>query len=436
MFASWTPGYIPATDQNVVTRLKSLLSFKNINGYHDVRDITTNVLLYIPLGIFLSLAVSQTKPRFLTPWLGIGFAISLLMETLQAGVGRYPDSVDLITNTTGFLLGFWMISIAIRFFGLQGAVLIGFFSREETDSKTKAIAALRFLYISIYFITALLPFDISVSFSQIYAKLLADASGHLRIIFDPFYHFYFWPQHTGELFLSLLGLIPIGFLTAFLDNDQRRLNILSPIYACVILVMISETAKIFILSTTTDIIMFPLAILAGSIGWGVIKVWSRLQDASRLSSIRQGIDQKKLLVMVFLFYSLMVCLISWAPYKFEYHPKIISRKIIQESNLIPFQSHFSMRGIDSAMDLVSQSGIFIPGGVLLTLFMTWGWPDKKRWEMMLSSGVLCGLFAAFIELSQAACVGRYVDITDVILGAIGGVLGSMLIRLFSWNGIL
>jgi len=433
MIASWTPGYTPMFKQNLALRLKDMLSFKNIHGFHDVRDITTNVLLYIPLGIFLSLAVSWAKPRFLTPWLCLGFAVSLLMETLQTSVGRYPDSVDLLTNTAGFLLGFWMTVAAVKSFGLRPSVLIGFSHQEEPDSSVKSIAAIRFLYIAVYFITSLLPFDISVSFSQIYTKLLANNLGHIRIIFDPLYHFYFWPEHSGKIFLALLGFIPIGFLTAFLDSSRRRLNVLSSVYVCVMLAAISETAKIFVLSQTSDIIMFPLAILGGIIGWGIIKIWFKLQKASQPGSWESGTSQKKLLTVSFLFYILIVCLISWAPYQFEYHPKVIAQKIIHESNLIPFKAHFSVRGIDSALDIVSESGVFIPLGLLMTFCIVQYWPATRRWKMMLCSGLLCGVFAVFIELSQAACVGRYVDVTDIILGVIGGALGSMLLRLFSQN---
>jgi len=310
MIASWTPGYTPVFKQNLVLRLKYLLSFKNIHGFHDVRDITTNVLLYIPLGIFLSLAVSWAKPRFLTPWLCLGFATSLLMETLQTSVGRYPDSVDLLTNTVGFLLGFWMTVAAVKRFGLRPSVLIGFSDRKEPDSKVKSIAAIRFLYSAVYFITSLLPFDISVSFSQIYAKLLADNGGHLRIIFDPLYHFYFWPEHTGKIFLALLGFIPVGFLTAFLDSSRKRLNVLSSVYVCVILAAISETAKIFVLSQTSDIIMFPLSILGGMIGWGIIKIWVKLQRTSKPGSWESGTSQKKLLIVSFLFYILTHCCLN------------------------------------------------------------------------------------------------------------------------------
>lgn len=72
-------------------------------------QIAFNILLFVPLGVFLRVIGG----RGVVTALGVGFAVSLLIETTQlTGVwGIYPcayryfDVGDLITNTTGAVLG-------------------------------------------------------------------------------------------------------------------------------------------------------------------------------------------------------------------------------------------------------------------------------------------------------------------------------------------
>ncbi len=429
--ASLAPGHTPILTTDFVFNLKRLLSFQNLHGFHDARDLGTNILLYIPLGAFLSLAVSWPQPRFLTFWLPVGFLVSVVVETVQSTFQRYPDSMDVITNTTGFLFGFWAIVGAVRFFGFRPSVFIGLHMSERIDSKIKAIAAVRFLYICSYFFVSLLPLDISVSFPAIYKKLLADAEGNIRIIFDPFYHFYFWPQDSVKLLMLLLGLVPLGFLTAFLDNLRKHLNIFSPVYVCVLWALVSEIAKIFILSRTSDIIMFLLAIIAGLLGWGTVKLWWRLQEPEQKFAVQLQVYRQKMIALVLLAYIFLLFLILGTPFKFEDNSREILHKLRHEVNFIPFREHFFHRSLDAAMDLVSKTAIWMPLGILLTLLFRFQWAQGKRWQWIWACGLLSAMSAAGLEIFLAAGVGRSLDITDVILALLGGGLGSVLFRLFA-----
>jgi glycopeptide antibiotics resistance protein len=441
MLASLTPGsgLVPLPEQSTILRFKSLLSLKDIYASHDLRDIDTfllrdlaaNVLLYIPLGIFLSLAVSWGKPRFLTLWLPFGFLVSLLMEVIQQFIYRNPDPVDLITNTIGFLFGFWIVVFAIKFVGLRPSTIMGLSSDQKLDSKAKSIAAFRFMYICVFFLVALLPFDISVSPSLVYGQLFPDRAGQQKIILDLLYHFHNWPAGGAWLFVEFLQLIPIAIFTSFLNGINKRLNPFSPIYICVVMVAASECAQIFILSRTTDVILFPMAMLAGILGWLMIKTWFYLQDTHDQSSLHPFAFRKKFITIVLLSYWLAVCLISWAPYQFEIHPRVVAKKILYESNVIPFQAHFSYHSLSSALDLIKEIGIYLPMGILITFLLFNYWPNISRLKGMILAGLCCGAFALFIELSQSVCIGRYVDVTDIILGGFGGISGAMLFRLFS-----
>ena len=71
-------------------------------------DLVTNLLVYIPLGFFLVMALSQRvngKTKIIGATL-CGFALSLMMEYLQSYLpARVPSLVDTLINTIGTLLG-------------------------------------------------------------------------------------------------------------------------------------------------------------------------------------------------------------------------------------------------------------------------------------------------------------------------------------------
>lgn len=78
-----------------------------------LRDYMLNVLLFVPLGVFLPLlweAFRAVKNTVL-----FGFGMSLTIELLQIFTYRATDVNDLITNTVGTLLGYTLAKILLRF---------------------------------------------------------------------------------------------------------------------------------------------------------------------------------------------------------------------------------------------------------------------------------------------------------------------------------
>lgn len=71
-----------------------------------------NVLLFLPLGVFLP-ALWQ-KYRDWRSTAVFGFALSLGIELLQTFCGRATDVNDLITNTAGCMLGFIAVRLILR----------------------------------------------------------------------------------------------------------------------------------------------------------------------------------------------------------------------------------------------------------------------------------------------------------------------------------
>ena len=433
IYASWTPG------EGGYGAPRKHLRLTEPSGYffrvHNLRDITTNVLLYIPLGVFLSLAVNRRKARFLSPWIIAGTLVSVTMEFGQSFIGRTPDVVDVMTNSFGYLVGFWLVVAAIRFYGMDPVVFLGLDPDEVQDSKTQSIAAFRFIYICIYVLVALLPFDISVRLSEIYSQLLPDDKGWIRIVLNPLHTVSHWQENGLKLTLELLGLVPVGALTAFLNGVRGRLSAFTAVFTCVWVALFCEVAQIFIMARTSDIVMIPIAVLAGIMGWALVKVWFTVQEPETPTAAETDHSHWRTLVVALVGYALVIAFFAWSPFRFETDPKTVALKILHDSNFIPFKEHFAVRSLGSAIDIVKETGLFVPFGLLLSLLLSEIRPDTPRLKAALQVGAISAAFATVTELSQAVCIERYVDVTDILLGGFGGLCGAVLLQLFQLSGV-
>lgn len=94
------------------SRTLNLIPFNDIiEGNYNRMDVWGNIILFMPLGIYLAIIFKEMKPAKI---IGIGLAASFTFEALQylLGIGA-SDITDLITNTLGTAVGL-MICILIR----------------------------------------------------------------------------------------------------------------------------------------------------------------------------------------------------------------------------------------------------------------------------------------------------------------------------------
>ncbi|MDR0776591.1 MAG: VanZ family protein [Azonexus sp.] len=88
--------------------------------YWTVFDLLTNVAVYLPLGFFMTLALSRLPWRFTAPLLAIVLSagVSFSMETIQTWLpSRVPSNLDLACNAIGGLLGaVWAQAVGPRVF--------------------------------------------------------------------------------------------------------------------------------------------------------------------------------------------------------------------------------------------------------------------------------------------------------------------------------
>lgn len=80
--------------------------------FSDYRSTSLNVLLFVPLGFFLTVLWKSFRKIHFTVL--FGFCTSLLIELLQIFTFRATDVNDLMTNTVGTLLGWCIGMLALR----------------------------------------------------------------------------------------------------------------------------------------------------------------------------------------------------------------------------------------------------------------------------------------------------------------------------------
>ncbi|MEG1003760.1 MAG: VanZ family protein, partial [Clostridium sp.] len=97
------------------SRTLNLIPFNDIlNGYYNKLDIFGNIILFIPLGIYINIIMKNNKAL---KNIYIIVVISLLLETIQYifGIGA-SDITDIITNTIGGILGIFIYMILKNLF--------------------------------------------------------------------------------------------------------------------------------------------------------------------------------------------------------------------------------------------------------------------------------------------------------------------------------
>lgn len=80
--------------------------------FSDYTNSLLNVLLFIPLGMFLPLFWQKFRKFYRTVF--FGFCVSLLIEVLQLFTYRATDVNDLMTNTFGAFLGWCIGRLLLR----------------------------------------------------------------------------------------------------------------------------------------------------------------------------------------------------------------------------------------------------------------------------------------------------------------------------------
>ncbi|HEX6246344.1 MAG TPA: VanZ family protein [Nocardioidaceae bacterium] len=76
-------------------------------------ELVLNIVLFVPL----SFIGAMLRPRWgWLQWLGVGFALTFAVELVQGMFlpDRTPDVVDMVANSLGALVGYWLFLLTWR----------------------------------------------------------------------------------------------------------------------------------------------------------------------------------------------------------------------------------------------------------------------------------------------------------------------------------
>jgi len=394
--------------------------------WYNLRDISTNILLYMPLGLLVALLLECRGQLRKWSWhLAWGAGLSVVVETAQAFIGRWSDATDVLANSSGFILGYMIAYFSIARNGIKPAVLLGFSTTGQGD-RLNTLVGMRFAYVAVVLITAALPLDISVSASNLLAKFQAVDGEMPRIVVNPLYHFESGQANLQYLTQEIMLFIPVAILSGLVQLRRNDLSVLQPALHCLLLGLAVEGGNLFILSGRSNIIVPIVGFLTGILVAAII--YSSARRAADIDFTSGLKDKVALLISLTLLYGLLVVSFALAPYEFELSLRALVDKLREGTNLLPFYLHFSTRSVGSAIDLVREFLLYVPAGILLTF-----------WVRTVASGISLKLtyflavttalaIAFFVELLQLAVVARYVDITDVLMAGAGGMAGVGLFR--------
>jgi glycopeptide antibiotics resistance protein len=407
----------------------SVVQFETV---HDLRDIATNVLLFLPLGGLVALRLGTLRRRPWSAWLLLGSVVSIALEVTQAFTDRYPDPIDLLTNTGGYVLGYALTFLVLGRFGLRPQVLLGL-SALHHDEKVRTVAGMLFLYVCVYAVLQLVPFDLTVSLGRIHAKLLA-AGDDPRIILDPLFHIRQGGGELLDLIYAALGVIPAAALKAHLDALRGRQSFVVTIWFGTVLGTVLELAQIFVLSRTVDVACVLLAPAGAALGWLLARGWWRIQGM-HLTEESDGQRSRRAriygIALAALVYFGFLLVLAWAPFDFETDLRAVANKLREETNWVPFREHFEAHSLAATRDIIEETVQLAPLGLLLMLLARQLDLRVHRLAQMAVAAIFCAGVGIFLELGQAFFIGRFIDITDVLLGGLGGLLGSALVRVLT-----
>jgi glycopeptide antibiotics resistance protein len=418
------PGHFDSDPLHIARQLHMLRrSFTISPGQlHSLRDLATNFILYVPLGVLLGWVLPGRRARALGLLAGLflGFMLSACMESLQIYSNRYPDFWDLMTNGTGHLAGFLVIVRVRAQRGLTAAIFVG---RSGGTSKERLAAGLRQAYVPLVGLLALLPFNITVAMSDVWAKL----SGHLvaggAIWLSPLRP---WPsERLLGLPTALLLFVPYGFLSQIAHPERGKRAFVRYAGLAALISLGIELAQILVKARSTDL-MQPLAAALGAVlGVALARAWDRASatdSGERVFSLKDGLSLAALAWIVVLMWQ------AWRPFTFVGSWKEAASRLIHETEWLPLHAYASgQRSLAIWQDLGREAGWYIPLGMLLqAMFSRMRWPHWLPPRIVVAGGI-CLAIGTVLELGQAGVIGRLADTTDIVSHCIGGGLGYLLL---------
>lgn len=412
-------------------------TFRIHNGEENLADLVLNVLLYVPLGASICLAVRHRLERW-GPGFLIGFfaggLLSVTIESLQMfSASRVGSTTDMLTNTSGTVIGCLMapgIRLVLRHFRRR---------RREMMAEQPLWHLCTWAAVSLL-VCGLVPFDIREDLGQLREGLL---SAHVR----PFWQLTqpadaqpaassgpaaFWVDFAGQAGAFLL----FAALMTLTATAEARLGMIAAVFITlwsgIGLAIVVEVSQIMIASRgfdTTDVIAAALGVGGGAIAGAVT---GRLAVRHRWKwGQAQPLIGVPVLAIVALGQAGYLTALGLEPFRFGPFPQ--GDALWSAIGLVPFRGYAEHLTPVLVAEFVLKFVRYALLGVLVMLALRRVWSASAK-TFARCAGVTVGgvmLLSAAIEIIQLSIPGRYCDVTDVVIAGMGALSGGTAVQWYA-----
>ena len=420
IYGSWVPlNFAPLPFSDAVARFQQIQWLTLGVGHR--ADWVANILLFIPLS-FSWLGVVWPQHRVArvvasaVVW-ALTSALAVAIEFSQVYFpGRTVSLNDIVAEVIGGgagVLAWWAC----------GERLSRWLAELQRESRPVGLAdRLLVAYAAIVVLYALLPFDLTISATEVYRKFRDGA-----IVLTPFT---FREARTADSIYSMLSevllWVPVGMLVVRRWALSTSLAILA--VACGALAL--ELLQIFVHSRTSDVNDVIAAAVGAAIGVPAARRFGHAPPIA--TTARAGLPGLPVTLILVAGWAVGAAFVFLYPFDFNLSGDFIRGRLDRVPR-VPFASYYWGSEYNAVTQVMRKTLYFLPLGALLA----WGRADVRsaaaRVLYTLFSVVLVIGSAAGLELAQVALPGKIVDITDALLNVVGALAGwvgaAWLIRL-------
>jgi VanZ family protein len=364
----------------------------------DAVDALRNVMLFAGLGgVWIATSRLKRPSVALTTLTIVSLLLSGLAETLQLfSPVRESSMLDVITDTLGGLMG--------------GLVTLGAFAVIQERAGKRSYLGIPAMILAVgYGLATIMEAFIPLFRQNLLPQLggsLADRLGRAVAAIRP--------ESISQIpWIDGLIFFPAGvFAVAALVENNVSNGAAAFLVVCIsaLVYPIVEVAH----GVAAEPIVLGAAlvhVVAASIGAVVAAVWLR---PLRRHEVRWHAQ------VAAVGYALIIMVWSWRPFRLDLSVAAMSQQFTAV-HLIPLRALAARQDLFSVTDVLAQGMIFVPLGALLAV-----WPVRR-------SGALRGMWpavylAAVLEIGKIPILGRFMDVTHILIQAAGATIGFLLVR--------
>jgi len=375
-------------------------------------DLIANFVLYVPLGYLLAAATSTT------PRLGVLRSAAILVLAGAAAIGieftqiffapRTVSANDLAAELLGTIAGLLVWRFGGPLLRLRQA-LVGHGPR--------AVRALLAAYALAYAALSFFPYDFLIAWQEVQWKLGTDR-----------YDWLLAPgacapaaRCAGKLGAETLASVPLGILAALL-LARRRAGLPTIAGLGLLTGAALEAGQFLLASGVTQ----GVSLLTRALGFvlGAAGVW--YADRRGLERLERAPWRRPACITAGLAYAGLAAWLSWAG-KGSFTGLRAGMERLAETRLLPFYYHYYTSEPVAMANLLYQSALYVPIGVLAWVF---GLPASQflKSASVTAAALIAAGLALLIESSKAFLTGAHPDPTNVLIAA-GAAAAAALVPL-------